>query len=256
MIIPLNNFRSIMLKMYRELATWWPLLSPPEDYADEAAFLGKVLAGVDLPVSPSLLELGCGGGSNAFHLKRIFAEVTLTDLSVQMLEISRALNPECEHIQGDMQSLRLGRTYNVVFIHDAIEYMTTLQDLGQAIETVFVHCKPGGVALFVPDNVRETFQPSTDHGGSDREGRALRYLEWSYDLDENDTTYTTEYVFLMREDNQPTRVEHEQHICGLFARSEWLRLLEDVGFQPRIVRDEYERDIFVAHRPAGLGREQ
>jgi SAM-dependent methyltransferase len=245
-----------MLKMYSELATWWPLLSPPEDYADEAAFFGQVLSEAGLPASPSLLELGSGGGSNALHLKKRFAEVTLTDLSPQMLAISRVLNPEREHLEGDMRTLRLGRAYDVVFVHDAIEYMTTPQDLSQAIQTAFIHCKPGGIALFVPDNVRETFQPSTEHAGRDGDGRALRYLEWSHDPDENDTTYTTEYVFLLREGDQPTRVEHEQHICGLFGRGEWLRLLQEVGFQPQIVRDEYGRDVFVARRSQGPGREQ
>ena len=238
-----------MLKMYSDLATWWPLLSPPEDYVDEAAFFGRVLSEAGLPPAPSLLELGCGGGSNAFHLKKSFAEVTLTDLSPQMLAISRALNPECEHMRGDMRSLRLGRASDVVFVHDAIEYMTTLQDLGQAIETAFIHCKPGGIALFVPDHVRETFQPSTEHAGRDGDGRALRYLEWSYDPEQNDTLYTTDYVFLLREGNQPVHVEHDRHICGLFPRTEWLRLLQEIGFQPQIVRDEYERDVFVAYRP-------
>lgn len=238
-----------MLKLYTELAVWWPLLSPPEDYVEEVRFFQKVFAEAGLPSSASLLELGSGGGSNAFHLKKMFAQMTLTDISPHMLAISRALNPECEHLEGDMRTLRLGRTLDVVFVHDAIDYMTTLSGLGAAIETAFVHCKPGGMALFVPDHVRETFQPSTSHDGRDGNDRALRYLEWSYDPDENDTMYTTEYVFLLREGNGPAQVEHEQHICGLFPRKEWLRLLANVGFQPKIVRDEYERDIFVCHKP-------
>ena len=238
-----------MLKMYDELANWWPLLSPPEEYAEEATFFAHVFSEEGLPPFPSLLELGCGGGSNAFYLKKMFAEVTLTDLSPQMLAVSQSLNSECEHVQGDMRTLRLDRTYDAVFIHDAIDYMTTSQDLRQAIETAFIHCKEGGIALFVPDHVRETFQPSTDHGGKDGEERALRYLEWTYDPDEKDTTYTTEYVFLLREGNTPAQVEHEQHICGLFPRAEWLRLLREAGFEPEIIRDEYERDIFVARRP-------
>jgi trans-aconitate methyltransferase len=237
-----------MLKMYNELATWWPLLSPPEEYADEAAFFTRLISSVGLSGSPSFLELGCGGGSNALYLKKMFAEVTLTDLSPQMLAISRSLNPECEHLQGDMRTLRLGREYDVVFIHDAIDYMTTSADLGRAIQTAFLHCKPGGIALFVPDHVRETFQESTEHAGSDGDGRALRYLEWTHDPDKNDTMYTTEYVYLLREGDEPVQVEYEQHICGLFPRAEWLRLLRNAGFQPEIVQDQYERDIFVAHR--------
>ncbi len=240
-----------MLKLYSELATWWPLLSPPEEYADEAAFFWRVLSDVGLPASPSLLELGAGGGNNAFHLKPHFAHMTLTDLSPQMLAVSHALNPECEHLEGDMRTLRLGRQFDVVFIHDAIDYMTTFDDLQQAMATAFAHCKAGGVALFVPDHVRETFQPSTDYGGHDGEGRALRYLEWAYDPDEHDTTYVVAYAYLLREANQAVRVEHDHHVYGLFPRAAWLQLLSDVGFQATTVRDPYERDLFVARRPHG-----
>lgn len=238
-----------MYKLYDELATWWPLLSPPEEYADEAAFFEQVILEAGLPPSATLLELGSGGGSNAYYLKQMFAHTTLTDLSPGMLAVSHNLNPDCEHLAGDMRTLRLGRSFDVVFLHDAIDYMITLQDLGLAIETAFVHCTPGGLALFVPDDVRETLQPSTDHGGRDGDGRALRYLEWTYDPDENDSMYTMEFVYLLREGNEPAWVEHEQHICGLFSRADWLRLLQEAGFQPEIIRDRYDRDIFVARKP-------
>ncbi len=238
-----------MLKMYSELAPWWPLLSPPAEYREEAAFFRQVLRTAGLPPAPTLLELGCGGGNNAVYLKADFAQVTLTDLSPAMLALSRALNPDCEHLVGDMRTLRLGRTFTVVFIHDAIDYMTSEADLRQALETAFHHCAPGGLALLVPDYVRETFAPSTDHGGSDGDTRALRYLEWTVDPDASDTTYTVEYAYLLRETGQPTRSEQDQHICGLFPRAVWLRLLREIGFQPTITRDPYERDLFVARRP-------
>lgn len=243
-----------MHKLYTELATWWPLLSPPDEYIDEAAFFRQALAEAGLPSSPTLLELGCGGGNNALRLKADFAHVTLTELSPQMLTMSRTLNPDCEHLVGDMRTLRLERTFDVVFIHDAIDYMITPHDLRLALETAFVHCAPGGLTLIVPDYVRETFEPSTDHGGSDggdSDERALRYLEWTYDPDDTDTTYMVDYVYLLRENNQPVRVEHDQHINGLFPRGEWLRLLREIGFEPEITRDQYEREIFVARKPAG-----
>jgi trans-aconitate methyltransferase len=238
-----------MLKMYGELATWWPLLSPPDEYRDEAAFFYQALLAAGLPPNPTLLELGCGGGNNALHLKAHFAPMTLTDVSPQMLALSRTLNPECEHVVGDMRTLRLQRTFDVVFIHDAIDYMTTEQDLRLVLRTAFLHCTSGGLVLLVPDYVRETFQPSTDHGGSDGDGRALRYLEWTYDPDDADTTYTTEYAYLLREHDQPTRIEHDQHIRGLFERATWLQLLRELGLEPNIVHDPYERDLFVARRP-------
>ncbi len=239
----------MMLRLYSQLAAWWPLLSPLQDYADEAAFFGQILSASGLPSAPTLLELGCGGGSNAFYLKQAFAQVTLTDMAPGMLAMSQALNPECEHLQADMRSVRLGRVFDVVFIHDAIDYMTTVRDLRRALETAFVHCRPGGSGLFVPDHVREAFEPSTHHGGTDGDGRSLRYLEWVHDPDDSDDQCVTEYVYVLREGDQPTRVEHEQHICGLFPRETWLQLLRDVGFQSEIVRDNYDRDLFVARKP-------
>ncbi|MHC4615594.1 MAG: class I SAM-dependent methyltransferase, partial [Planctomycetota bacterium] len=57
-----------------------------------------------------VLELGSGGGNNASHLKKWF-DMTLVDLSPHMLEVSRALNPECSHQQGDMRTVRLGTLF-------------------------------------------------------------------------------------------------------------------------------------------------
>ena len=37
-----------------------------------------------------------------------------------MLAVSQTVNPECEHVLGDMRSLRLGRESDLVLIHEAI----------------------------------------------------------------------------------------------------------------------------------------
>jgi SAM-dependent methyltransferase len=237
-----------VLRLYHDLAAWWPLLSPHEHYAEEAPTFREIFISSGLPSAPAVLELGCGAGSNAFYYKDLFATVTLTDLSPQMLAHSQRLNPECEHLPGDMRTLRLDRQFDAVFVHDAIAYMLTLDDLGQALATAYVHCKPGGLALFVPDAVRETFQPTTDHGGEDLDGRSLRYLEWVYDPDPSDTQVIMDFAYLLREGDGPSWVEHDRHVCGLFARAEWLGLLEGLGFGVKIVVDPYDRELFVARR--------
>jgi SAM-dependent methyltransferase len=231
-------------KMYGDLAVWWPLLSAPADYAEEAAFFHKVLSEAGKSPPQTLLELGSGGGNNASHLKAYY-HMTLVDLSDGMLAMSRALNPECEHLVGDMRTVRLGRLYDAVFIHDAIDYMTSEADLRRALETAYVHCRAGGVVLLVPDHVRETFAAGTQHGGHDGQQRAMRYLEWTYDPDENDTTYVADYVYVLREGEDRVSVEHDRHICGLFERAVWLRLLHEVGFDAWVVVDAYERELFV-----------
>jgi SAM-dependent methyltransferase len=184
--------------MYGELASWFHLVTAPADYAHEAEDVVRLLAdhGVELgPANPdaTLLELGSGGGNTASHLKAR-AHLTLTDIAPSMLALSMTLNPECEHVEGDMRTLRLGRTFDVVLLHDAVTYMTTEADLRAAMETAYTHLRPGGVVILIPDFTAETFQPRTEHGGHDgHDGRSLRYLEWTYDPNPLDTTVVTDY---------------------------------------------------------------
>jgi SAM-dependent methyltransferase len=239
-------------RLYGDLASWFHLLTSPEEYAEEAEIYRQLLVGAADESIRTVLELGSGGGNNASHLKRHF-DMTLSDLSPEMLELSRTLNPECEHVEGDMRTLRLGREFDAVFVHDAIDYMATRDDLRAAMETAFVHCRPGGVALFVPDFVRERFEPRTSHGGNDGPTRALRYLEWDWDPDPEDDTYVVDFAVLLRGEDGTLRVEHDRHECGVFARETWLGLLREVGFraESRVIHvyEEVASEAFLGTKP-------
>ena len=239
------------MKMYSTLASWWPLLSAPADYADEAeSFLAMTeIAPGD---RPTLLELGSGGGNLASHLKR-HVRATLSDLAPAMLAVSLQLNPELEHIEGDMRTLRLDRTFDVVLIHDAVAYCTTRDDLRAALTTAAVHCRPGGTVIVAPDYVKESFEPGTESGGEDApDGRALRYLEWTWDPDPADTTMEVVYAIVLRERDGEMRVELDQHHEGLFAEGEWLAACRDAGLTPRVIHDRWGRHVFVGRREGEL----
>ena len=240
------------MKLYSELADWWPLFSSPADYAEEASQYAELLTAACRP--EQVLELGSGGGNNASHLKDRF-DLTLVDLSPQMLQVSRALNPECSHRVGDMRSVRLGKLFDAVFIQDAVSYLTTAADLYHAIETAFAHCRPGGASLLAPDWFRESFRPGVSTGGHDEGNRSLRYLEWTYDPDPADTTLETDFAFLLRTGSGPAQVVHDHHTTGLFGREVWLHLCRKAGFQPEIhlVRsaqpEVVEIEVVLCHRP-------
>jgi SAM-dependent methyltransferase len=217
-------------RLYRDLADWWPLLSTPGHYAEEAEFYTRTLQASCASAPLTLLEMGSGGGNNASHMKAHF-QLTLVDLSPAMLKVSRQLNPQCEHIEGDMRTVRLGRTFDAVFIHDAIMYMQTEADLRQTLETAYIHCRSGGAVLLAPDCTRETFKPSTAHGGHDGGGRSLRYLEWTWDPDPNDTTFISDMVYVLREGSGQVICIPERHVLGLFSQEAWMHLMTSVGFQ-------------------------
>jgi SAM-dependent methyltransferase len=237
------------MKLYGELADWWPTFSSPHEYQKEAAYFARALIGSVVPRPQRVLELGAGGGNNAFHLKRKFA-MTLVDLSPHMLSVSRALNPECEHVEGDIRAVRLAKAFDAVFVYDAICHMTTEADLGAVMKTAFEHLRPGGVALLVPDFVRETFVENTDHGGNDTVRGSVRYLQWTTDPDSRDTTYVVDFAILVRDPEGRTRLVHDRHTYGLFPRSTWRRLMREAGFELKSVRlpDGFGRDLFAGRR--------
>jgi SAM-dependent methyltransferase len=236
-------------RLYRDLARWWPLFSPPVHYAEEAMdILPTLMSATDAPPR-TLLELGAGAGSLAWHLKPHF-QLTLTDLSPQMLEQSRRVNPECEHIAGDMRTLDLRREFDLVMIHDAIMYLTEADSVRAAIATAYRHCRRGGAAIVMPDHVKETYQPSTEEGGEDgADGAGMRYLMWSWDPDPDDDTFDTAFSFVFRDADGTVHFDGEVHRCGLFSRDTWLGWFREAGFDAMSRIDPWQRDVFVARKP-------
>jgi SAM-dependent methyltransferase len=240
-------------RLYDDIAEWWPVISPPSEYAEEAALYVEMILASACRQVREVLELGSGGGNNASHMQHAF-DMTLVEPADRMREISRKLNPECVHLPGDMRHVRLGRTFDAVFVHDAVMYMTTEDDLRAAFRTVAAHLAPGGVALVAPDATLETFSEATEHGGGEDEGgRRARYLQWTLPPEPGETIHTVHYAFLLREPDGSVRVAHDVHHEGLFPRATWLGLFQEVGLEAKLARrtiEGKEYDSFIAVRPA------
>jgi SAM-dependent methyltransferase len=241
-------------RIYSDLADWWPMISPTREYTQEAAFLSALIraaipAGSATPAT--VLDLGSGGGHVSIHLKDMFT-MTLVDISEEMLAVSRRLNPECEHHQGDMRTIRLGRQFDAVLVHDAIDYIIGITDLRQVIRTAAAHCKPGGIALFVPDYIKDTFGELAGGGGGgvDETGRTARFIERTWDPDAADDWVQADYEFTLHTPGTAPEVVRESHRLSAFSTDTWLRLLGEAGLasDPGIDQEE----ISVGQRPANL----
>jgi hypothetical protein len=216
-------------RLYDDLAHLWPILSPPEEYAEEAGHCVATLRDLLGPGGHHILDLGVGGGHHLSHLTADF-DATAVDMSEGMLAHSRRLNPTVTHHLGDMRSVRLRAKFAAVIIHDAISYMLTEAGLEATLATAAAHLDPGGVLIMVPDHFRDTFQaPHVDHRTNSREGVQLTYFEYSYDPDPADTTIETLYTYFILRQNR-LRVEHDRHITGIFPRATWARLMANAGF--------------------------
>lgn len=145
-----------------------------------------------------------------------------------------------------MRTLRLGRTFDAILIHDSICHMTTRRDLRAALETAFVHLRPGGAAIFSPDSVRESFGDYADSDEASQGDRAVSWLEWSWDPDPNDETCRADYAFMLREGDS-MRVEHDSFIEGLFSTQTWMDSIRQAGFAV----ETFRRPVAVACATSG-----
>ncbi len=222
-------------RLYTDLAWLWPRWG---DAADEYAHYCRHVAGlIDRHAkrpAGTLLNIGCGGGKNVFNLKEHFS-VTGMDLSPTMLAQARDLNPESTFVQGDMRTLRIGRTFDAVLMDDAISYMTCLADFVAAFRTAAAHLNPGGVLVATPDVTTETFTqnktvatPATCTGTRDE--LDIVFVENVYDPDPADEQYETTILYLIR-DHGHLRIETDYWTMGLFSLDTWRRVLRETGFE-------------------------
>jgi SAM-dependent methyltransferase len=223
-------------RLYKDLAYLFELVTPREDYAEEATQWLAILREKLGPGKHEILELGAGAGHNLSYLTGEFA-ATAVDLSPEMLQLCKKLNPGVELHQGDMRDIRLGSKFDAVLIHDAIVYMLSEDDLARAFATATAHLEEGGIFITGPDYYLETFfGPRVEHFTRCDGARELTYVEYAYDPDPSDTTMEIIFTFFIREKGY-LRVEHDRHVTGLFPRATWIKLMEKAGFEvePKII---------------------
>ena len=217
-------------KLYNGLAWIWPIMSPPEDYIDEALYFVK-LADKYAPKSPrKALNLGCGGGHVDYTLKKYF-DLTGVDQSEAMLELARKLNPEINYVRGDMRDVRLDNLFDAVIVHDAISYMLTEDDLKRVFETAFLHLKPGGIFMAIVEETPDKFRQSKiNYFTHARNGVEITSVEHFYDPDPRDSVYDYVLIYLIKQ-NKQLMVEVDNHTCGIFPLTTWKNLLAEEGFE-------------------------
>jgi SAM-dependent methyltransferase len=219
-------------RLYSDLADLWRFVSPPEHYVEEAATFRKRLRHYGVLDGGSVLHLGSGGGSVDFQLKQWY-RVTGVDLSEAMLDHARRVNPDVEYIQGDMRSVRLDRTFDAVLVHDAISYMTSVEELEMVYRTAAAHLSVGGVMIGLPEELKGRLPDDYIDIDTQTDGaRTVTMIETKFDADPDDNEHEAIFIFLIR-DGGEMRVEVDRHHVGIFTLDEFLGAMRMAGFAPR-----------------------
>lgn len=216
-------------RLYGDLAWLWPYLSDPADYWHESTFWRRVLTKRLGRGRRSLLDLGVGGGSFLSHLTSRF-DAEAVDLSDAMMEHSRRLNPEVVHHVGDMRTVRLGRTFDAVVIHDALNHLENLDDIRATFDTAAAHLDQGGLFVLAPEWYRGDFvPPHVEHTTRSDDELEVTYAEYLWDPDPTDDLLEAVFTYYVKRNGAVT-MEFDRLTFGFFEMKTWMKLLRDAGF--------------------------
>lgn len=143
------------MSVFGAYSHYYNLLYKDKDYAGEAEYVNSLIKKHD-PVAKSILDLGCGTGRHDLLLAGLGYEITGVDMSEEMLAVANAQLESCSSqpstlnfVQGDIRSIRLGRTFDVVIsLFHVMSYQVTNAGLAAAFATARAHLKPGGIFIF------------------------------------------------------------------------------------------------------------
>jgi len=140
-------------EVFRSYAKFYDAIYADKDYEAECRFVEALLAYHGVAGGSAILDLGCGTGGHVLPLARAGWRITGVDRSEDMLAIARrkleAAGATAEFIEGDIRTLRLGRTFGaVISMFAVVGYQLTNQDLTATFRTARAHLAPGGIFTF------------------------------------------------------------------------------------------------------------
>lgn len=113
-----------------------------------------------------LLDVGCGTGKSFLPMLERGWEVTACDISASMLELARAKAGDAVRLfVADMRELpRYGEFDLVWALDDAVNYLLSAEELGQALSGMRRNLAPGGLLMFDVNTLRayRTFFAETE----------------------------------------------------------------------------------------------
>jgi len=212
------------------------LYGPMKDYEAEARLVADIIR-AECVEARTVLDVACGTGEHALHLRQLGFEVDGTDLDPAMVALARAKNPSGGFEVTDMAELDLGRTYDaIICLFSSIGYVITEDRLRATLRAFAAHLNRGGVVVVEP-----WFQPGDM---SDKHVMALTgetddlvvvRLSHTRIIDRRSLL---QFEYMVGTDQGLERLS-EEHELGLFTREEMESAFTQAG-------------LTVRHEPQGL----
>lgn len=222
---------------YTKLATYYDFLQQDIDYNIWMQFLENNIKKLKKNNEKiKILEVGCGTGKFAEMLNMEQFEYTGFDLSPEMIEIAKTKNIKGKFLVEDVCEFQLFEKFDVIICFmDTINYLTTNDQVVQAMKNMAKHLHTNGMLLFdihQQDNL-ENFDDYQEIGYIDE----VQYIWHSKQIDEIRVNHFLTFIDLEGQIDEC----HEQMIA---ARAYYEQIVEKYFTIKSITRDDY-REYFV-----------
>jgi len=237
--------------MFDKSAAYYDALYSWKDYEAEVAKLQDLIQRHSLGAS-TLLDVACGTGKHLELLRRSFG-VEGVDLDPELLRIAAERNPGVPLHRGDMMSLDLGRTFDVVTcLFSSVAYMQTPDRLNLAIQHMAAHVAAGGVLMVEPFFGPEEFRPG-EPWASFVDEPDLKIARMDVPTTQGHVGLITFHYLVATSEG----IEHftEEHRLGLFTDHQYRDALSAAGLQLLQEADLMGRGLYLARKGLdGLSR--
>lgn len=228
-------------QLYKKFARYYDKIYSKKDYEGEVQFIKWALEEHKASKGNRLLDVACGTGSHALHLKDHFS-ILGVDINPEMLRLARKKVPDVEFQEGDMkklEELKLDEKFDcITCMFSAINYNTNCQELKITLKNFYRHLNDGGVLIFDLGLNRENWiegMVSVDTVVED-DLKLARMAQSHLD----DGVFNTSFVFLVKTDGK-LDFDIDQHKLGVFKTSEVEELMDNIGFRT-FVYDEFTHE--------------
>ncbi|HEX6687613.1 MAG TPA: class I SAM-dependent methyltransferase [Solirubrobacterales bacterium] len=178
-----------------------------------------------------LLDVGCGTGKSFLPMLERGWEVTACDISPSMLELARAKAGDAAQLSvADMRKLPVFGEFDLVWaLDDAVNYLLSGEELGNALSGMRANLAPGGLLMFDVNTLQAYRTFFAEEQRIERDGRQLIWRgQGSADAQPRSIS---EARFEVGPGSEGDRVETHVHRQRHFPEAEVRDLLAGAGLE-------------------------
>ncbi|MHA1907775.1 MAG: class I SAM-dependent DNA methyltransferase [Candidatus Thorarchaeota archaeon] len=223
------------MPIYDKFSKYYDLMYSHYEYEAECDYLEELFNNYAPTMPKSILDIGCGTGTHAYHLAGRRYQVFGFDMSETQIQIAKEkvgeLGPKNLEFQvADMRDFTLDRKFDIaISMFGSVGYLTTDEDIHNAFQRINEHLDSAGLFVFEFWNLRGVIPGNTSWLRAEDEKYKVIRLS-SSEFNPKECTLTLVFETYVLEGNKVEDEFTETHLMRVYSPNEMKMLLKQNGF--------------------------